>query len=110
VGRSRTVLPASPLPFGGEYLERVPNERIRCCDRCDDPKLPGVMPVTVSLRKVRCGTDIEVLQEGIPEAIAVAMCSLGRQESPGTPAIHHGFKDVDGISPAHGVPIVGRVN
>ena len=53
--------------FGGEYLELVPNERIRYTDKFDDPNLPGVIQVAVNLRKVRCGTEIQIVQEGIPE-------------------------------------------
>ena len=67
--------------FGGEYLELVPNERIRHTDKFDDPNLPGEMHVTVSLRPVSCGTELHVLQEGIPEAIPTDACYLGWQES-----------------------------
>ncbi len=67
--------------FGGEYLELVPNERIRYTDRFDDPNLPGTLTITVTLRAVACGTELNVVQEGIPEAIPVEMCSLGWQES-----------------------------
>ncbi|NJD89069.1 MAG: SRPBCC family protein [Betaproteobacteria bacterium] len=67
--------------FGGEYLELVPHERIRYTDRFDDPNLPGVMHVTVSLGSVSCGTELNVVQEGIPEVIPVEMCYLGWQES-----------------------------
>ncbi len=67
--------------FGGEYLELVPNERIRHTDKFDDPNLPGEMHVTVSLRPVSCGTELHVLQEGIPEAIPTEACYLGWQES-----------------------------
>jgi uncharacterized protein YndB with AHSA1/START domain len=67
--------------FGGEYLELVPNERIRHTDKFDDPNLPGEMHVTVSLRSVSCGTELHVLQEGIPEAIPTEACYLGWQES-----------------------------
>lgn len=67
--------------FGGEYLELVPNERIRYNDRFDDANMPGVMDVTVTLRPVMCGTDLQVTQEGIPEAIPLEMCYLGWQES-----------------------------
>ncbi|WP_298232109.1 SRPBCC family protein [uncultured Azohydromonas sp.] len=67
--------------FGGEYLELVPNERIRYTDRFDDPNLPGEMHVTVSLAQVSCGTELSIVQEGIPEAIPVEMCYLGWQES-----------------------------
>ena len=67
--------------FGGTYLELVPNERIRHTDVFDDPNLPGEMVVTISLRPVFCGVELEILQEGIPEAIPVAACHLGWQES-----------------------------
>ena len=67
--------------FGGAYLELVPGERIRYTDKFDDPNLPGEMQVTVSLKQVSCGTEIAVVQEGIPEVIPVEMCYLGWQES-----------------------------
>ena len=67
--------------FGGEYRELVPNERLRYADKFDDPNLPGEMETTVILRKVTCGTDVSITQEGIPEAIPVEMCYLGWQES-----------------------------
>jgi uncharacterized protein YndB with AHSA1/START domain len=67
--------------FGGEYLELVPYERIRYTDQFDDPLLPGIMHVTVSLQEVSCGTGLTVVQEGIPEAIPVELCYLGWQES-----------------------------
>ena len=67
--------------FGGEYLELVPHERIRHTDRFDDPNLPGVMQVTVKLEPVSCGTELSVVQEGIPEMIPLEMCYLGWQES-----------------------------
>ncbi|CAL8478519.1 SRPBCC family protein [Caballeronia sp. EK] len=67
--------------FGGEYLELVPFERIRYTDRFDDPNLPGEMQVTVSLRQVSCGTELSIVQEGVPEVIPVEMCYLGWQES-----------------------------
>ena len=67
--------------FGGEYLELVPNERIRYTDKFDDPNLPGVMETTVSLKAVSCGVELNVVQEGIPEVIPVEMCYLGWQES-----------------------------
>ena len=67
--------------FGGEYLELVPDERIRHTDRFDDPNLPGTMQVTVSLRRVSCGTELDVVQEGVPEAIPTEACYLGWQES-----------------------------
>ena len=69
------------LSFGGEYLELVPNERIRYTDKFDDPNLPGEMQVTVVLTKELCGTEINIVQEGIPEVIPVEMCYLGWQES-----------------------------
>jgi uncharacterized protein YndB with AHSA1/START domain len=67
--------------FGGEYRELVPNERIRYTDKFDDPNLPGEMETTVSLLPVSCGTELTVVQEGIPDAIPVEMCYLGWQES-----------------------------
>jgi len=67
--------------FGGEYLELVPNERIRYTDKFDDPNLPGVSEVTVVLRAVSCGTDVNITQTGLPEVIPLEMCYLGWQES-----------------------------
>lgn len=67
--------------FGGEYLELVPSEKIRYTDRFDDPNLPGQMQTTITLRKVSCGTDISIVQEGIPAVIPPEMCYLGWQES-----------------------------
>jgi uncharacterized protein YndB with AHSA1/START domain len=67
--------------FGGEYLELVPNERIRYTDRFDDPGLPGVMQVTVRLKAVSVGTEIHIEQAGIPAAIPVEACYLGWQQS-----------------------------
>ena len=67
--------------FGGEYLELVPNELIRYTDQFDDPNLPGVIQVAVSLKAVSCGTELNVVQEGIPDVIPVEMCYLGWQES-----------------------------
>lgn len=67
--------------FGGDYLDVVPNERLRYTDTFDDPNLPGVMQTTVEFRAVSCGTELSVVQEGIPEAIPVEMCYLGWQES-----------------------------
>jgi len=67
--------------FGGEYLELVPNEFIRYTDEFADPGLPGVMQVTVTLKPVACGTDLSIVQEGIPDMIPVEMCYLGWQES-----------------------------
>ena len=67
--------------FGGEYLELLPHQRIRYTDVFDDPNLPGVMTVTIALRAVSCGTELDIVQEGIPEVIPVEMCHLGWQES-----------------------------
>ena len=67
--------------FGGDYLELVPNQRIRYTDKFDDPHLPGVMEVIVNLEPVTCGTELSVVQSGIPEAIPLEMCYLGWQES-----------------------------
>ena len=67
--------------FGGEYLELVPFEKIRYSDRFEDPNLPGQMQATISLRQVSCGTELSILQEGLPEVIPVEMCYLGWQES-----------------------------
>ena len=67
--------------FGGEYLELVPNERISHTDKFDDPNLPGTMRTTVSLKKLPWGTELDIVQEGIPDAIPVESCCLGWQES-----------------------------
>ena len=67
--------------FGGEYLELRPNEFIRYTDTFDDPGLPGVMEVSVTLKPVLCGTDISIVQAVIPEVIPLEMCYLGWQES-----------------------------
>jgi uncharacterized protein YndB with AHSA1/START domain len=67
--------------FGGKYLELVPNERIRYTDSFDDPNLPGEMSVTITFRKVSVGTEMNVVQEGIPEVIPAEACYLGWQES-----------------------------
>jgi len=67
--------------FGGEYLELVPHERIRHTDKFDDPNLPGTLQVTISFTKVFCGTELNIVQEGIPDAIPVEMCYLGWQQS-----------------------------
>jgi len=67
--------------FGGEYLELVPSELIRYTDQFDDPTLPGVLEVTVTLKPVLCGTELSVAQAGIPDAIPLEMCYLGWQES-----------------------------
>ena len=67
--------------FGGTYGELVPHQRIRYSDTFDDPNLPGEMETTVSLAQVSCGTELSVVQQGIPEAIPTEMCYLGWQES-----------------------------
>ena len=67
--------------FGGEYLELVPSERIRYTDTFEDPNLPGEMQTTIVLKAVSCGTDIDIVQENLPEMIPVEMCYLGWQES-----------------------------
>ena len=67
--------------FGGEYLELVPHERIRHTDRFDDPNLPGLMEVTITLRQVSCGTELDVVQEGVPAVIPSEGCHLGWQDS-----------------------------
>jgi uncharacterized protein YndB with AHSA1/START domain len=67
--------------FGGEYLELVPNERISHTDTFDDPNLPGLMRTTVTLVKVSCGTEVNIVQEGIPSVIPTEACYLGWQES-----------------------------
>jgi uncharacterized protein YndB with AHSA1/START domain len=67
--------------FGGEYLELVPNEKISNTDRFDDPNLPGEMRTTVALRKVSVGTEVSIVQEGIPDAIPTEACYLGWQET-----------------------------
>lgn len=67
--------------FGGEYLELVPNQLLRYTDVFDDPILPGIMQVKISLKPVSCGTDLNIVQEGIPDVIPVEMCYLGWQES-----------------------------
>ena len=67
--------------FGGQYLELVPHERIRYTDKFDDPNLPGAMQVTVSLKKVCVGTELNITKEGIPDMIPAEACYLGWQES-----------------------------
>ncbi|MEJ1096727.1 MULTISPECIES: SRPBCC family protein [unclassified Pseudoxanthomonas] len=67
--------------FGGKYLELTPYERIRYTDAFDDPNLPGEMQTTISLKKVSCGTELHIMQEGLPEVIPVEQCYLGWQES-----------------------------
>jgi uncharacterized protein YndB with AHSA1/START domain len=69
------------ISFGGEYLELVPHERLQYTDRFDDADLPGEMMITVTLAKVSCGTEIHIVQAGIPALIPVEGCYLGWQES-----------------------------
>ena len=67
--------------FGGKYLELVPGEKLRYTDEFDDPNLPGTMQTTITLKAVSCGTELSIVQEGLPEVIPVEMCYLGWQES-----------------------------
>jgi uncharacterized protein YndB with AHSA1/START domain len=67
--------------FGGEYLELVPHERIRYADKFEDPNLPGKMQVTITLKKVSTGTELIIVQEGVPDIIPAEACYLGWQES-----------------------------
>ncbi len=67
--------------FGGEYLELTPHERIRYTDKFDDPNLPGTIQMTVNLKKVFCGTEVNIVQEGVPGVIPAEACYLGWQES-----------------------------
>ena len=67
--------------FGGEYLELSPHDRLRYTDKFDDPNLPGEIQVTVTLRKVSVGTDLQIVQEGLPDVIPAEACCLGWQES-----------------------------
>jgi len=67
--------------FGGEYLELTPHERLRYTDKFDDPNLPGEMQTTITLKPVSCGTDLNILQEGVPAIIPAEACYLGWQES-----------------------------
>jgi uncharacterized protein YndB with AHSA1/START domain len=67
--------------FGGEYLELVPGERLRYTDKFDDPNLPGEIQVTVTLKQVSCGTELNIVQEGVPDVIPPEMCYLGWQDS-----------------------------
>src|SRR3954471_18022382 len=67
--------------FGGTYVELVPNERIRYTDKFDDPNLPGEMQVTITLKKVAFGTELNIVQEGVPDVIPAEACYLGWQES-----------------------------
>jgi uncharacterized protein YndB with AHSA1/START domain len=67
--------------FGGQYLELIPNERLRYTDKFDDPNLPGEMTVTITLKEVLVGTELSIVQEGVPDAIPVEACYLGWQQS-----------------------------
>jgi uncharacterized protein YndB with AHSA1/START domain len=67
--------------FGGSYLELVPHERIRYTDKFDDPNLPGEIEVTVTLKRVSCGTEVDIQQKGVPAVIPAEACYLGWQES-----------------------------
>jgi uncharacterized protein YndB with AHSA1/START domain len=67
--------------FGGEYLELVPNEKLRYTDKFDDPNMPGQIQVTVTLKKVSCGTEVNIVQENLPDAIPAEACYLGWQDS-----------------------------
>jgi uncharacterized protein YndB with AHSA1/START domain len=67
--------------FGGQYLELVPSERLRYTDKFDDPNLPGEIQVTVTLKQVSVGTELNIVQEGLPDAIPVEVCYLGWQDS-----------------------------
>jgi uncharacterized protein YndB with AHSA1/START domain len=67
--------------FGGEYLELIPNEKLRYTDKFDDPNMPGLIQVTVTLKKVSCGTELNVVQENLPDAIPSEACYLGWQDS-----------------------------
>ena len=67
--------------FGGKYVELVPNERIRYTDRFDDPNLAGEMQATIDFKPVSCGTELSIVQEGVPDVIPAEMCYLGWQES-----------------------------
>jgi uncharacterized protein YndB with AHSA1/START domain len=67
--------------FGGKYLELVPNERLRYTDKFDDPSLPGEMQTTVTIRQVEVGVELNIVQEGLPDAIPLEACYLGWQES-----------------------------
>lgn len=71
----------SGMSFGGEYLELIPNEKLRYTDVFDDPNLPGMMTVTVLLKEVFCGTELNITQEGVPSVIPAEACYMGWQES-----------------------------
>ena len=78
---SRNFTTGQSHSFGGEYLELVPNERLRYTDKFDDPNLPGEIHVTVTFKKVLVGTELNVVQEGLPDVIPVEACYLGWQQS-----------------------------
>lgn len=71
----------STYAFGGTYVELIPNERLSYTDVFDDPNLPGTMRTTITLAAVSCGTEVNIVQEGIPEVIPPEMCYLGWQDS-----------------------------
>src|ERR1700750_2401993 len=73
--------PGKSHSFGGTYLELTPHERIRYTDKFDDPNLPGEMQVTVTFKKVSTGTELNIVQEGVPDIIPAEACYLGWQES-----------------------------
>ena len=77
----RNVTTGNGHSFGGEYVELVPNERLRYTDKFDDPNLPGEIQVTVILKKVSVGTELDITQAGIPDVIQPEACYLGWQES-----------------------------
>lgn len=77
----RNFTTGSGHAFGGEYVELVPGERLRYTDRFDDPNLPGEMQVTVELKKVSVGTELNITQAGIPDIIPLEACYLGWQDS-----------------------------
>jgi uncharacterized protein YndB with AHSA1/START domain len=77
----RNFTTGSSHSFGGEYVELVPNERLRYTDKFADPNLPGQIQVTVTLRNVFVGTELNIVQEGLPDAIPVEACYLGWQDS-----------------------------
>lgn len=69
------------MSFGGEYLEMIPNEKLRYTDQFDDPNLPGIITVTVLFKEVSCGTEVNITQEGVPSVVPAEACYLGWQES-----------------------------
>lgn len=77
----RNFTTGSSHAFGGKYLELVPGEKLRYTDQFEDPNLPGEMVTTITLRKVSCGTELNVVQEGLPEVIPTESCYLGWQET-----------------------------